>query len=61
MTFTRTFRNVSAMIIAFGLLVAAVWLVASTQARAASSTPVVYVATGENFPDALGAVERLFA
>ena len=55
MASTRTFRNVLALIVAFGLLVAAVWLVAGNQARAASATPVVYVATGENFPDALGA------
>jgi len=38
------------------LLVAAVGVVLIVQrASAASSTPVVYVATGENFPDALGA------
>jgi putative cell wall-binding protein len=49
------FRNAAALAVAFGLMVAAVWMVAENQANAASSTPVVYVATGENFPDALGA------
>jgi hypothetical protein len=37
------------------LVVAAGIVVVSQRANAASSTPVVYVATGENFPDALGA------
>jgi len=55
MSSTRVFRNVAALAVAFGLMVAAVWVVAGNQANAASSTPVVYVATGENFPDALGA------
>jgi hypothetical protein len=36
-------------------VVAAGIVVVSQRAGAASSTPVVYVATGENFPDALGA------
>lgn len=54
MVSARSVRNVLTMTVAFGLLVGAVWLVAGSQARAASSTPVVYVATGENFPDALG-------
>ena len=31
------------------------WMAVSSRASAASATPVVYVATGENFPDALGA------
>lgn len=37
------------------LLVVAVGVFAAQRANAASSTPVVYVATGSNFPDALGA------
>jgi hypothetical protein len=37
------------------LVVVTAWVVVSSRATAASSTPVVYVATGENFPDALGA------
>jgi hypothetical protein len=37
------------------LVVSVAWVGAATRASAASSTPVVYVATGENFPDALGA------
>jgi hypothetical protein len=47
-------RSVGVVLVAFALL-ATVWVVASERASAASSTPVVYVATGENFPDALGA------
>lgn len=54
MLFRRVSRNGLVLIVAFGLLVAAVWLVVSNQARAASSGDTVYVATGENFPDALG-------
>ena len=37
------------------LLVSMAWVGVASRATAASSTPVVYVATGENFPDALGA------
>ena len=37
------------------LFVSVAWIGAANQARAGSATPVVYVATGENFPDALGA------
>ena len=37
------------------LVVSVVWVGVAQRAGAASSTPVVYVATGENFPDALGA------
>ena len=45
----RTLVTVAVLVV--GVVVAA-WLLATSQARAASSTPVVYVATGENFPDA---------
>jgi hypothetical protein len=37
------------------LFVSVAWVGVANQARAGSATPVVYVATGENFPDALGA------
>ncbi|MCJ7779337.1 MAG: cell wall-binding repeat-containing protein [Acidimicrobiia bacterium] len=37
------------------LVVSVAWVGVAQRAGAASSTPVVYVATGENFPDALGA------
>jgi hypothetical protein len=37
------------------LLVSVAWVSVASGASAGSSTPVVYVATGENFPDALGA------
>ena len=37
------------------LLVSAAWVGVASGASVASATPVVYVATGENFPDALGA------
>jgi len=37
------------------LMVSVVWVGVASRASAASATPVVYVATGENFPDALGA------
>lgn len=37
------------------LCVSVAWVGVANQARAGSATPVVYVATGENFPDALGA------
>jgi hypothetical protein len=37
------------------LFVSVAWIGAANQARAGSATPVVYVTTGENFPDALGA------
>lgn len=55
MVLTRSVRNVLTLTVALVALAASVWLVESNSARAASSTPVVYVATGENFPDALGA------
>ena len=55
MVLTRTVRNALTMTVALLVLAAAVWLVEANSARAASSTPVAYVATGENFPDALGA------
>jgi hypothetical protein len=37
------------------LFVSVAWVSVASRASAASATPVVYVATGENFPDALGA------
>ncbi|MEA3501525.1 MAG: cell wall-binding repeat-containing protein [Actinomycetota bacterium] len=37
------------------LVVSVAWVGVTSRASAASATPVVYVATGENFPDALGA------
>ena len=37
------------------LFVSVAWVGVANQARAGSATPVVYVVTGENFPDALGA------
>jgi len=54
MVLTRSVRNILTAMVAFGLLVAAVWVVSGDQARAGASGPVVYVATGEDFPDALG-------
>jgi len=49
-----TVRRVSVSLVVVGLLVVG-WMAVSSRAIAASATPVVYVATGENFPDALGA------
>lgn len=46
-------RSVLVFIGVFALFVSTVW-VANSRANAASATPVVYIATGENFPDALG-------
>jgi hypothetical protein len=43
------FTAVVAMVVSVG------WVGVASRASAASATPVVYVATGENFPDALGA------
>jgi hypothetical protein len=43
------------LILVVSLLVVTVGLFVAQRAGAASSTPVVYVATGEDFPDALGA------
>jgi hypothetical protein len=52
---TFTIRR-SILVVVLSLLVVAAGIVlVSQRAGAASSTPVVYVATGENFPDALGA------
>jgi hypothetical protein len=47
-------RRLSVVVVSV-LVVVTGWVVVSSRATAASSTPVVYVATGENFPDALGA------
>lgn len=47
-------RSFGVVLVALALM-ATGWVVATERATAASATPVVYVATGENFPDALGA------
>ncbi len=47
-------RRLSVIVVSV-LVVATAWVIVSSRATAASPTPVVYVATGENFPDALGA------
>jgi hypothetical protein len=47
-------RRLSVIVVSV-LVVVTGWVIVSSRATAASSTPVVYVATGENFPDALGA------
>jgi hypothetical protein len=52
MTFTI---HRSILVVVVAVLVIAAGVFVSQRASAASSTPVVYVATGENFPDALGA------
>jgi len=52
-TIRRSHLTIATAIIA--LLIAVAWTGIATRASAASATPVVYVATGENFPDALGA------
>jgi hypothetical protein len=46
------FRRPTVVVVA--LLVVVAGVVVAQRASAVSSTPVVYVATGENFPDALG-------
>ena len=51
---TVTIRR-STLVVLVAVLVIAAGVVVSQRASAASATPVVYVATGENFPDALGA------
>ena len=51
---TFTIRR-SILVVLVCLVVVAAGVFVSQRASAASSTPVVYVATGENFPDALGA------
>jgi hypothetical protein len=48
-----TIRRSLVLFVSVLVLIAGVFVV--QRANAASSTPVVYVATGENFPDALGA------
>jgi len=50
-------RRLPVLAVVLVLMAATVWAVASNQPRALGSFPdqVVYVATGENFPDALGA------
>ena len=51
---TFTIRR-SSLVILVVLLMIGLGLFAASRATAASSTPVVYVAVGDNFPDALGA------
>lgn len=50
---TVTIRRSLILVVALLVITAGVFVV--QRANAASATPVVYVATGENFPDALGA------
>ena len=50
---TVTIRRSLILVVALFVVTAGVFVV--QRASAASATPVVYVATGENFPDALGA------
>jgi hypothetical protein len=52
---TFTIRRSILVVVVSLLVVAAGIVLVSQRASAASATPVVYVATGENFPDALGA------
>ncbi len=48
-------RQLAIFTVVIALFVSVAWVGVGNQARAGSATPVVYVATGENFPDALGA------
>jgi len=48
-------RHLTIVTAIIALLIAVAWIGVASRASAASATPVVYVATGENFPDALGA------
>jgi hypothetical protein len=48
-------RNVAVAAVIMAVVVSVMWMAVAQRASAASATPVVYVATGENFPDALGA------
>ena len=48
-------RNVTIVAVIMMVVVSVMWMAVASRASAPSATPVVYVATGENFPDALGA------
>ncbi len=48
-------RQLAIFTAVIALFVSVAWVSVGSRASAASATPVVYVATGENFPDALGA------
>lgn len=48
-------RHLMVFTAVIALLVSAAWAGVASGASAASATPVVHIATGENFPDALGA------
>ena len=48
-------RRLLVFVAVIAMVVSVAWVGVASRANAASSTPVVYVATGENFPDALGA------
>jgi hypothetical protein len=48
-------RHLMVFLAVVALVVSVAWVGVAQRASAASATPVVYVATGENFPDALGA------
>jgi hypothetical protein len=52
---TFTIRRSTLVVVLVSAMIAVGFVVISQRANAASSTPVVYVATGENYPDALGA------
>jgi hypothetical protein len=55
MVLVRSSRNLVVWMVALLLVVGSVWVSGVGRAAAGSATPVVYIATGENFPDALGA------
>lgn len=48
-------RKPLVVLVVLALAVTMAWVGVKSRANAASSTPVVFVGTGENFPDALGA------
>jgi hypothetical protein len=48
-------RHLMVLVAVIALIASVTWMAVANQARAGSATPVVYVATGESFPDALGA------
>ena len=48
-------RHLMVFVAVVAMVVSVAWVGVASRASAASATPVVYVATGENFPDALGA------
>lgn len=50
-----TRRHLMVFVAVVAVVVSVAWVGVAQRASAASATPVAYVATGENFPDALGA------